>query len=178
MGVEIREARAEDASGIARVHVESWRTTYVGTISDSYLSSLSASELEPRWRERLCSARSVAFVAETADCEIIGFATGGPREEKEFSEYDAELYTLYLLRGYQRNGLGGGLFTAVTNELHRSGRNSMLLWVLSSNSARQFYERLGGSLLGDQEIEIAGVRLTEVAYGWAELDKTAKRCEA
>ena len=31
--VTIREARIEDAPGIAKVHVDSWRTTYAGIVS-------------------------------------------------------------------------------------------------------------------------------------------------
>ena len=45
----------------------------------------------------------------------------------------------------------------------------MLAWVLARNPSRRFYEAVGGELLGSQEIEISGVILEEVAYGWPDV---------
>ena len=39
-------------------------------------------------------------------------------------------------------------------------------WVLAENSARRFYERLGGEPAGESMVTIAGARLREVAYVW------------
>ncbi len=39
--MRIREARLEDASAIARVHIDAWRETYQGIIPDTYLAQLS-----------------------------------------------------------------------------------------------------------------------------------------
>ena len=44
-----------------------------------------------------------------------------------------------------------------------------ILWVLVENPNRGFYERLGGKRLEEKQITIDGERLTEVAYGWADL---------
>ena len=46
----IRRARAEDAAGIAQVHVASWRSTYPGMVPDSYLIGLSTEAYAERWR--------------------------------------------------------------------------------------------------------------------------------
>lgn len=46
----------------------------------------------------------------------------------------------------------------------------MLLSVLAANApARRFYQALGGEVVGQQPIEIAGVTLAEVAYGWPDV---------
>jgi len=37
----IRKAKLDDATGIAKVHVDSWRTTYKGIIPDDFLNNLS-----------------------------------------------------------------------------------------------------------------------------------------
>ncbi len=42
----------------------------------------------------------------------------------------------------------------------------MLVWVLADNPMRRFYEALGGRLLREKKVEIGGVALDEVAYGW------------
>lgn len=37
----LREARLDDASAIARVHVDTWLSTYRGIVPEEYLSKLS-----------------------------------------------------------------------------------------------------------------------------------------
>ena len=48
----IRKANIEDAMGIAKVHVDSWRTTYKGIVPEVFLENLSydekGAELEAR----------------------------------------------------------------------------------------------------------------------------------
>jgi hypothetical protein len=41
MSLVIREAAPADAPGIARVHVDTWRTTYQGIVPDQFLARLS-----------------------------------------------------------------------------------------------------------------------------------------
>ena len=49
--------------------------------------------------------------------------------------------------------------------------NSMLLWVFTENHhARRFYESLGGIVVAEDGFEIGGAWLSEVAYGWKDLD--------
>lgn len=48
--VRIRAATPDDAPGIARVHVDSWRTTYAGIISAEFLANLSYEKSEARNR--------------------------------------------------------------------------------------------------------------------------------
>ena len=45
----IRAATLNDAPAIARVHVESWRTTYRGFLADDFLLSLSETGYADRW---------------------------------------------------------------------------------------------------------------------------------
>ena len=42
----IREASPTDAAAIARVHVDSWRTTYAGIVPADYLANLSYTRRE------------------------------------------------------------------------------------------------------------------------------------
>lgn len=45
------------------------------------------------------------FVAEDMAGNIVGFSNGGRRRNNEF-EHDGELFAIYLLKDYQRIGLG------------------------------------------------------------------------
>ena len=58
----------------------------------------------------------------------------------------------------------------MAGRLASEGCESLMLWVLEGNSARQFYERLGGIPAGTQSIELGDdINTTEVGYGWPDI---------
>ncbi|MDQ6831916.1 MAG: GNAT family N-acetyltransferase, partial [Chloroflexota bacterium] len=124
----IREAAAADAPAIARVHVESWRTTYRGIVSDEVLANLSVERRERSWVERLGKPGGPEFVyVAVNDTEaVIGFASGGPEREGD-SVYTGELYAIYLLAGQQGKGIGRRLLRAVAERLAAMGHDAMLV---------------------------------------------------
>ena len=166
--MEIREVRPEDVAGIARVHVESWRTTYRGIMPQAFLDGLSV-ESRTRWWEGLFArtdSRRCVLVAEDDDGEMIGFAIGGP-ESRGGREFTGEVYAVYLLEQHQRRGIGRRLMRAAAERLAALDMPAMLLWVLAENHpSRRFYEAIGGEALRTERIEIGGAELDEVAYGW------------
>ena len=48
--ITIRPARSTDARAVARLDVETWRSTYAGVLSTSYLVGLSQRRREIGWR--------------------------------------------------------------------------------------------------------------------------------
>ena len=89
----IREASPTDAAAIARVHVDSWRTTYAGIVPADYLADLSYARREQSWHDLLSTpipSRCV-YVAAQDTGEIVGFASGGP-ERSGNAIYRGELY--------------------------------------------------------------------------------------
>lgn len=168
--MQIREATPDDIPGIARVHVDTWRTAYVGIISAEFLAGLTYERSEIRWREHLFREGSGRFVYVAEDAgRIIASASGGP-ERDGMPGYDGELYGLYVLAAYQRQGIGRELTRMVARRLAANGFKAMVLWVLKDNlTARAFYEAMGGVLAGEKGITIGGADLIEVAYGWSDL---------
>ena len=172
MSFRVRAATLEDASSIARIHVDSWRSTYAGIVPAEYLARLSYRNRESLWKEHLTTDRPGAsyFVAYAGAGDIVGFASAGPEREGD-SAYRGELYAIYLLEEYQRMGIGRRLFSCVTRRLLSDGFDSMLLWVLEDNHpACRFYESLGGERVNRKTITIGGADLVEVSYGWREID--------
>jgi len=169
---KIRKAAAEDAAGMAKVHVDSWRATYKGIVSDEFLEGLSYSHREAGWRQRIDqnSSKYDMFVAQNESGHIVGFADGGPERSGD-PVYDGELYAIYLLQDYQKQGIGRRLFQHVVQHLVESGFRTMLIWVLAENPSRRFYESLGGQPIRETGIEIGGEHLSEIAYGWSDLAK-------
>ncbi len=52
----VPEASYDDAPAIARVHVDTWRTTYRGIVPEDYLATLSYEKRESRWAQMLSTA--------------------------------------------------------------------------------------------------------------------------
>ena len=168
----IRKAVSTDARELAVVHVDSWRSTYRGIVSDDFLESMSYDDREARWRGTLDAlgagnAKRVVFVAEDHDGRIVGFAMGGPHRDPD-PEYSGELYAIYLLAEHQGKGLGRALVKSVAHGLAAQGFQSMLVWVLAQNPSRYFYERLGGVHIRSKQAEIGSQSLPELAFGWRE----------
>jgi ribosomal protein S18 acetylase RimI-like enzyme len=178
MDYRIRDARVEDAEAIARVHVDSWRTTYRGIVPQEFLDSLSYEGRAQNWRAGLANKPQpqeswrrigdIALVGEDPAGRIVGFANGGAIRG-DHPPYDGELYSIYLLQEHQGKGLGRRLFVLLAQRLQAAGYRSMLLWALKDNPACRFYEGLGGVVAFEVVIDIAGNRLDEVAYGWPDL---------
>ncbi|MYC84844.1 MAG: GNAT family N-acetyltransferase [Acidimicrobiia bacterium] len=169
--MRVRTAESRDAKSLARVHVDSWRSTYAGILPDEFLAGLSYRDRESFWEQVLTTARPTVsnFLAETESGDVVGLAAGGP--ERTGSEtYLGELYLVYLLEQYQRRGLGRLLVSAVAERLLADGFGSMLLWVAKDNHpACRFYEALGGEPIDTRTIDVAGADLDEVAYGWQQV---------
>ena len=175
MDIRIRTANVANAAGIARVHVESWRSTYASAVSDNFLASLSYRDRESGWINVLSKNPNPdrVVVAETGKREIIGFASGGPEREGN-QAYRGKLYVNYLLDKSQSQGIGRKLTSAIAHGLLDDGIASMLVWVLEENlPARRFYEALGGEPVGQKNITIGEQELPEISYGWADIIKLA-----
>jgi len=168
--ITIREARIEDAAGMAKVHVDSWRTTYAGIVPGAYLARLSYAGRENLWHDILGNASSnqYRFVAVNDEGQIVGFVSGGPKRSGD-PIYQAELYSIYLLQEYQGQGIGRQLTRRLVEAFLRSGITSMLLWVFADDPACRFYEALGGQRLRVEQANFDGILVDEVAYGWLDI---------
>lgn len=163
----IRKAGVEGARGIAEVHVDSWLSTYRSIVQDAYLNSLTYDSREESWRRGLVN--DSVFVAEDGNGRITGFATGGKERSGDYPAVAGELYAIYLRKDCQTKGAGRALTAAVAADFLANGLDSMLVWVLKDNPSRGFYEKLGGILLDEKTITIAGEPLPEVAYVWEDM---------
>lgn len=177
--VVIREATAEDLYGMARVHVETWKSAYRGIVPDERLERLSVeSDIAGGFGSRLGTPRPGAaqFVAVTPAHEVVGFAVAGPNREPD-PDFTGELGALYVLPSRQRQGTGTALVRECTRFLLGNGTTSMIVWVLEQNPYRRFYERLGGALVRRRvaSSRIAGGPLPEVSYGWKDIRTLAHR---
>jgi GNAT superfamily N-acetyltransferase len=167
--MRIREAGPADIPAIARVVVDTWRTTYRGILPAAVLANLSYAQREQVWTRALENQENPAtmYVAETETGEVVGVASGGRTDPRD-ARYQGELAAIYILDAYQGQGLGRRLIAPVAQRLAERGLQGLLVWVLADNPACRFYERLNGRRVYEKPIEMGGATLPLVGYGWAD----------
>jgi GNAT superfamily N-acetyltransferase len=166
----VRLAGVADAAAIARVHRETWRTTYAGILPFDVIAGETGRRSDSAWRRRLAAEapEAATWIAEV-DGEAVGFASCGPARHR-LEGLECEIYALYVLQPRQRQGVGRALVRECARHFVRHGRFGFYLWVLKANRARLFYETLGGTELGEKRERLGLHAFTEVAYGWHDLN--------
>jgi GNAT superfamily N-acetyltransferase len=153
------------------VHVDTWRSTYQGIVPQAFLDSLDLDARAKQWEEWLSREDVHVFVAEDAGA-ICGFISGGILHDGAHVaalNYDSEIYTLYVLAAAQGRGAGRELMRGLAHCLLQDGLSRPVVWALEKNPWCGFYERLGGRRVAQKMIDIGGVQLSDVAYGWDEI---------
>jgi len=161
----IRSATAEDALGIAKVHVVSWRSTYAGLLAQSLLDDLSVEKRTVRWRQNILSREATIQVALNRAGQVAGFIATGSCRETDAGNNVGELWAIYVRPDLCRQGIG--------RQLHAAGLASLTakfeeakLWVLEGNTAaRAFYQREGWQSDGILKRDTIGeTAVTELRY--------------
>jgi GNAT superfamily N-acetyltransferase len=158
----IREANCDDVTAIANTHVTAWNDTYGKSKKNPTLKLR-----EQQWREifKNCNSSWFCVVVENKVGEIVGFAKAQVYKHEDLPEYDGELNKLYILREYQRIGIGRKLFLFVVRKFLTQGINTMVVFGTPQISACKFYELMGGKKLYDKR------RIFQGGYGWNDLQK-------
>jgi ribosomal protein S18 acetylase RimI-like enzyme len=171
MAICIRRANTDDAEELAKVHIDTMRSTYHGIYPDEFLSNLSYDRARRMWETTQLDPKSqdAVYVAEDEARSIVGFAVCGPDRDND-PVYKGEIIGLYVLQKMQRRGIGKQLMLAAVQDLKSRGFSSMLVWVLADNPSRRFYEELGGEHVQTRDITTGGKPFKELGYGWNDLD--------
>jgi ribosomal protein S18 acetylase RimI-like enzyme len=158
----MREATMADLRPLAELHVRTFNETHVGPFG----SGPSYATREWQWREKLAETDATSFVLvlETGAKHLVGFIWCHPTHENP--KWMARLNKIYLLREYQRRGLGKRLVAAAVDRLLANGLTSMALFTEPDNEpACNFYEQLSGERQLDERGAFGGM------YGWPDLHK-------
>jgi GNAT superfamily N-acetyltransferase len=134
----IREADARDLPDLARLHVKTWNATYAPLLMRGPTSAIR----ERQWRGAFARHDDgwFCYVVERPDGELVGFAQGNRSKHPEFG---GELHKIYLLRRYQRVGLGRRLLGHVARRFLSQGINSMWLYGDARNPSSHLWIALG-----------------------------------
>lgn len=170
----IREARPNDAEGIAFVHTMSWKEAYKGIIDATFLDTLTLKDRLALRHKIFKEWKGVHYVA-LVENEIVGFCDAGDLrfhqnqllapKQKEARTEKGEIYAFYLLSDSQRQGIGRALFQTVRSHINNKGLSPFLAWTFKDNpKARRFYETQGGTLVDEVGVKIGDKVYQEVAY--------------
>jgi GNAT superfamily N-acetyltransferase len=162
--LRIRDATEADIPALARLHVTTWNATYAPLLMKGPSSEIR----ERQWRETFARTDGTWFclVVERPDGAPVGFAKGNRSDNPEFG---GELNKIYLLREYQRLGIGRRLLGHVATRFLDQGINSMWLFGDARNPSSGVWRALGAEKTDDDP--------GNGNYGWRDLRKLAALCE-
>jgi len=161
--MSIRSAEVSDCFGIAKVQIASNRTTYRGIMADTYLDGLSYEDKAQEWKSRIQNEK--VYVAETEENKIVGFVSVSVERTNDLAE--KELLSIYILKEYQKRGIGRQLIRKVISNCVQNEVDSLMLWTLRSNPSRSYYEYINGHQVGTRKIIRGEDVLEQVAYLWS-----------
>ncbi len=165
----MRHAILTDAARIAAVHMDCLRSTYGNTVDHEGLSGFSHESIAARWKDWIGEKKTNILVAEVdRESRVVGYCQSGPTRDRD-PRFSSEIYSLYILKEYQRRGIGRELVKLTASQLLTDGFASVMTWVLADNPARKFCEYLGGTVLGSRAVTVGNSDLEEINYGWRDL---------
>src|SRR5262245_5282932 len=165
--IEYRPARTADAEAIPLHHARGWRETYRGSFHDAFLDGDLPGERLRVWGARLDRPDPSQFVQVAMDASVLaGFVCAyGAHDPRWGSLID----NLHVDPAFQRKGIASALMEQSGAWLaDRYADLAVYLLVLEVNeSARLFYERLGGRNAGASTMETHGGALVRSCrYVW------------
>ena len=157
--IKIREATTADIPDIAKIHVAGWHGAYGGIVDQGYLDEFTVEMRIEKWKEHFDKGESNALLAHV-DGEAVGFVDYGSLKtppagmSKIRPLYSSEIYALYLMPEFYRQGVGTALIKEAVGKLKDNKRGC------------SFYDSIGGQRVGKKIIEIGPTKAKEVCYGW------------
>ena len=144
----VRPAIADDAEGIAKVHVKSWQEAYVGLLPQATLDRQSVPNRMRWWSGQLQETRNDrwTFVAIDPVVRRRRLRRRHPPPARDVRPHLQDPGSLCPAIA-SAAGLGRKLMHALGNAMAQYGPGDVALWSLASNMpARAFYEAVGGRL--------------------------------
>ncbi|MDJ0825477.1 MAG: GNAT family N-acetyltransferase [Rhodobacter sp.] len=163
----IRPATKADLPAIRDLQIASWRRTYRGILSDSFLGDPLAEVLTQRWS----ASPGRNWLIDTAwDADALtGFVAidrahdGGPYIDN-----------LHVAAKAQGRGLGRALMAHAAATLAAEDHRTLWLTVIRENTAtRAFYRRQGGAEGPEQAERIYGQPVVSLPVRWSDLPALA-----
>ena len=153
----IRTAEAEDINAIGYLAYQIWPSAYKDILNFEQLHYMLQYFYSPEsLREQMLNKHHTFLIAETEDEEPIGFASFSKVQQGVF-----KLHKLYVLPGLQNMNVGRSLLECVLEECSIEGAEKLQLNVNRNNKAVSFYEKLGFTVVTEEDVDIGNGYIQE-----------------
>lgn len=146
--LETRHATVQDIPAIRRIAHDAWYATYPGIISEAQiaymLDKLYAADV---LAENIAQATQPALLAVEEDA-ILGFGAYSEMEEPEIYK----LRKLYIDPKQHKKGIGRRVLEDILLIAQQNNAQALRVNVNRENPARHFYERMGFTILCEEDI--------------------------
>jgi len=144
----IRHATDEDITLIRELSLQVWPQTYAAILSKEQIDyMLDMMYSEASLHKQLQDDHQFVIVYNAG--VPVGFASYSQPEPTVF-----KLHKIYVVPGQQGKGTGRFIIEKIISEIREEGARTLLLNVNRNNVARHFYEKLGFSVIGEEDIDI------------------------
>ena len=146
--IKIREATKNDIAKIRALANDTWPVTYKDILSEGQLRYM----MELIYGEESLNKQF--------DLEHHFLIAEEKQKQLAFASYNMlkpgvyKLQKVYVLPSEQGRGLGKLLINHIIESIKREGATSLLLNVNRYNTAKQVYEHLGFTVIGEEDIDI------------------------
>ena len=148
--ISIRPAETDDINTIGFLAQQIWPVAYDGIVPPDQLQYMLNLFYSPAsLRNQMVQERHQFLLVEQGE-EAIGFASWGAMQEPGVFK----LHKLYVLPGQQGKGLGRSMLQYIFGAIGPEGATVLRLNVNRFNKARQFYEKLGFRVTGEEDVAI------------------------
>ena len=144
----LRKAYPGDIPLIRDLSFKIWPVTYGTILSKDQLDyMLGLLYSEKKLKEDM--EKGIEFLLLYDGVQAIGFAAIGLEEPKVY-----KLHKIYVLPSYQGKGAGKFILNELIIAIQRKGATTLLLNVNRHNPARGFYEKLGFTVIREEDVDI------------------------
>lgn len=156
----IRYYEERDIDEVAKIIVEDWKIAYKGIIDINYLKGLNYVDRAKKIKEKYSKQKALVYTEEN---DVKGYCRFG--ENRDAEKWYGEIYALYIKYNARNSGIGKKLIKKAMEILKDRGYKEVIIWCLKENkNARIFYEKIGGELYKERDIEIGDKKYIEVCY--------------
>ena len=161
MKFNIEKVEKKDCLALAKFITKTWNETYRGIVNDEFLDRLKTTESErgSRFIDNFDEKNNMQYIIKN-DSEIIGFS----KLFKCSDEKNIELQSLYVLKKYQKKGLGKKLIQKAFEEAKKLGYRQIIIGCLENNNANEFYKKMGCKFINKREFKLPNQTLYENVY--------------
>ena len=151
--ITYRKAEIEDCLSIVILKGIVWNTTYRGIYSDESLNHYDVLKNQKILENIVNNPKIEVYVATNME-QIVGFMTYG-KPYRPFEDFEQEIGMLYILKEYQRKGIGRTFFDIACNQAIKNGYDKFCVAVNKKNyEAQRFYIAMGGNVIYTDETQI------------------------